>query len=297
MHEKTLLKKLIPLLKQGKDIVCGPGDDCAIIDVGNNKLFLMAADQVISDVHYDKSKTPVADIAKKLINRNISDIAAMGGTPAHAILTIANSAKNEEWYIDFFTSIAKIAEKYKISVCGGDLATLSSTQGVCTLTITGWVDKNNECLRSNAKAEQYLYATGVFGNSYNSNHHINFIPRLDESKFLAGKYTNTMIDVSDGLLIDAQRIAIASNLGIELDIEKIPLRKNANIADALTDGEDYELLFAVAAEKTQRLESLWNFKNTQLSKIGIFTKNNIGKIYDKNQNILTEKYSGYDHYQ
>ncbi len=297
MKEATLLNKVLPLLKQNNDIICGPGDDCAVIDVGNDKLFLMAADQVIADVHYEKSNTSPADIAKKLINRNISDIAAMGGTPAHAILTIADSAKNEQWYIDFFTSIADIAKKNNISICGGDLATLASNQGVCTLTITGWVDKNNLCLRSNAKENHLLYATGLYGNSYKSKHHINFEPRLAESQFLAGQYTNTMIDVSDGLLIDAQRIAIASNLGIKLNLDKIPLRNSAKIANGLTDGEDYELLFSVPENLSLELESSWSFKNTLLTRIGVFTNKHIGTIYDINEDILTDKYSGYDHFK
>jgi len=294
MNENKLLNKVTPLLKQSSEIIVGPGDDCAVIDFDKDKYFLIAADQLIANIHYDKDNTSVAKIANKLLKRNLSDIAAMGGTPAFATLTIAAKNANEKWYQDFFEAIAESAEKYSVSICGGDISSAPTEDEVCTLTITGWVKKDNLSLRSNANNKDILFVTGELGNSYHSEHHLDFEPRLKEGEFLSSKYTRTMIDISDGLIQDVERIANKSEVSIILDLEKLPLRKGAKIKNALSDGEDYELLFTVPANLADELEKEWKFK-TKLTRIGYCDNRNPEKVYDCNQNNLLEKYSGFDH--
>ena len=105
--------------RQGSGVAVGPGDDCAALDFGGSRYFLAATDQLVSDVHYIQGKTSVADIAKKLFNRNVSDIAAMGGTPAFALLTVASRSADKKWYSGFIKSIwAATIETYRILYTG-----------------------------------------------------------------------------------------------------------------------------------------------------------------------------------
>ena len=314
MDENSILNSIFPLLKQGSDIVVGPGDDCAVIDIGNeNKYFLIAADQIISNVHYDPLITTPKEAGAKLLKRNLSDIAAMGGYPSNAVVTLASENYDIPWIHSFYEGLTFEANKWNVSICGGDLSSIkkvnlfpnmkidkSAKQSVLvtTLTITGYVDKNKLCLRSNAKSDDILFATGLYGNSYNSKHHLTFTPRIEEADFIASTYSKTIMDVTDGILIDLQRITKASNVTAKLYTKKIPFRKGTDkLKNALTDGEDYELLFAVPQEKAEKLMHSWPFK-TKLTKIGkIIDKiQNIDIIDNSNKDLISiHKKNGWDH--
>ena len=97
MKEKDIHSLIFRTFRQGENVVVGPGDDCAALDFGGARLFLMAADQLVSGVHYDAGKTSASAAAAKLLNRNLSDIAAMGGEPAYALLTIASGSADRRW--------------------------------------------------------------------------------------------------------------------------------------------------------------------------------------------------------
>ncbi|HCE43861.1 MAG TPA: thiamine-phosphate kinase [Lentisphaeria bacterium] len=297
MKEKDIHSLIFRTFRQDRSVVVGPGDDCAALDIGGGRLFLMAVDQVVSDVHYLREKTSASETAVKLLNRNLSDIAAMGGEPAFALLTIASKSADSRWITGFLGAIQKEAAKWKISICGGDISSTPKDVTVCTLTITGWVDKKRICLRKEARAGDLLYATGCFGNSFKSGHHLKFMPRIEAGKFLAGKYTRCMIDVSDGLLADSKRICEASKVSLVMDESSIPLRKGADIMSALSEGEDYELIFAVSPSNAARLEKEWPFKNIRLSRIGRFVPGGKGNIFGADRKLLTSKYkAGYEHF-
>ena len=304
MKEKQLLDWIPDRFQQGQDVVVGPGDDCAVLDFGLKKYYLMAVDQLTADTHYFGDSATPAQIATKLLHRNISDIAAMGGMPAHALLAMSIvPGKHKSWFEEFFHIMVKEAKKWHISVCGGDISGTESGKDSSSLTITGWVEKKALCLRSGAKSTDVLYATGRFGKAFNSNHHLEFTPRLKEARFLAGYFTNTMIDVSDGLLLDAARLTENSKFGLILDTKKIKVRAKASLEEALTDGEDYELLFAVPAKKAEELEKKWPFKRTPLTAIGKFSRKvRSGTILDMNAEVLYEyglcqfRKPGFDHF-
>ena len=123
MNEESFVRKLTALFPQSPDVTVGPGDDCAVLDLGTPDLLLAAVDQVISDVHYTRETAPEA-VAGKLIKRNISDIASMGGLPTHALLSLAVNPMDEEWLLAFHHGIAEQAAAHGISVIGGDMAKL-----------------------------------------------------------------------------------------------------------------------------------------------------------------------------
>lgn len=295
MNEEAFTKKLAAMFPQGPDVMVGPGDDCAVLDLGMRDLVLAAVDQVISKVHYLEG-CPPSYVAGKLLKRNISDIAAMGGLPTHALLSLAVNPMDEEWLTLFHEAMAKFSKVYGISVVGGDMARLFAPGEVLSLTILGKVEREKLCLRSGAKKNDLLYATGSFGNSFYSGHHLEFTPRLEEARFLAGDFTRAMQDVSDGLLKDSARMAEASGLALVLEPEKIPLRRGATVEAALTNGEDYELLFAVPPSLAFRLERAWSFP-TVLTRIGRFVEGTPGQVTGIGELNLSQKPTGYDHFQ
>ena len=288
MDEETFTGRLAGLFSAAPSVHTSIGDDCAVLDIcGNGEYLLAAADQVISSIHFLPETTPQR-IAAKLLKRNVSDICAMGGIPLYALVTIAGKPLEEKFLMEFHRGLEECAKEYKVSIIGGDTAGNFAEGIVATLTIFGKVEKNKLCLRKNAAEGDYLYATGTFGNSFYSEHHLSFHPRVEECRFLAGKYTNAMMDVSDGLLKDARRFACASSLSVEIEEKNIPLRQGADIKMALSDGEDYELIFAVSPQKASLLEKEWPFPDVPLSRIGKFTA--------KKEKEEQKQKSGFDHF-
>ena len=158
MNEEKFVRDLRALFPQSPDVKVGPGDDCAVLDLGGPQLLLAAVDQVISGVHYLPG-TPADAVAGKLLKRNVSDIAAMGGVPTHALLSLAVDPMDEEWLLAFHRGIAAHAGPYGISVVGGDMAKLFTAGQALSLTILGKVEAERLCLRSNARAGDWLFAT------------------------------------------------------------------------------------------------------------------------------------------
>ena len=300
MDEAQFYKMIFPLLPQERDVVVGPGDDCAAVDLGlDGNLLLLAADQLNSDIHYDLKRTEPEQAGAKLLKRNLSDIASMGGRPLHAIITIATGNFNPDWLRRFYEGLGQEATAWSVSICGGDLATLKNTgSGIAaSLFITGLVHKDRMCLRNAMRPGDLLYATGEFGRSFETGHHLSFTPRLKEAVFLAGPFTRAMMDVSDGLLLDASRMASASHVGIRLCLENIPRRDGCSLEHALSDGEDYELLFSVPKDKSPRLENEWPFTGTLLTRIGEVVGEHAGIVTDLDDIDLSSRFllTGFDH--
>ena len=333
ISEKDFLTSIFPMLKQGEDIVVGPGDDCAAVDTGDSEnYFLLAVDQLISTVHFDPDDTTPEEAGAKLINRNISDIASMGGEPLHALVTLAVGHQKPEWINLFYKGLCREADKWNVSICGGDVALLNKTDNfISTLSITGKVKKDNICLRKNACVGDLLYGTGTYGNSYVTRHHLNFTPRVKEAAFLASgfirkpthfselhsesnrqnllpkalnknrlAYTTAMMDVSDGLLLDVQRMAEASNVTIKLFLNAIPPRSlNLPVKNILSDGEDYELIFTVKPSLEEKLVNEWTFNEVKLTRIGEILPLQNCSVVDENDRDLFEQFSdiGWDHFK
>lgn len=290
MNEEALAAKLKTLFPQNADVVEGPGDDCAAIRLaGSDMLMLAAVDQVIEGIHCVPGED-IRRVAAKLVNRNVSDIAAMGGTPAYAMLTIAAKPLEEEALLHFYEAVRDTCSRYGMCVIGGDIAALPAPGAVFTLSIMGHVKENHMKLRRTAQAGDVLCGTGSFGRSFPTGHHLNFAPRLEEGVFLGQQEcVHAMMDVSDGLLKDALRMASDSGLSLKLNPESVPRRDGATPEEALTDGEDYELIFAVAPEKADALMA--EFPYTRLSRFGVFLEGVPGKLLDPPD--LNRK--GFDH--
>lgn len=288
--ELELLNSIIPELKQNSSVLTGPGDDCAVVDCAGVKL-LLAADSVTENIHFTADTAPELAGAK-LVKRNLSDIAAMGGTPLWMLLTLADCGHDIQWLRKFVSGAEAAAEEFGVPITGGDTSSLHAPGFTASVTIIGKAD--TPVLRSGAKPGDTLYVTGEIGNSFLSQHHLNFTPHLAEGRFLA-KYANAMMDISDGLLLDAARMAAASNVDIFIDPQAVPLRSGAALLQALSDGEDYGLLFC--CKQDIDMEEEFNKHNfpAKLTRIGCVRAGN-GKVREfSTGRPFNLEHHGYEH--
>ncbi|MBX3378466.1 MAG: thiamine-phosphate kinase [Phycisphaeraceae bacterium] len=267
MRESELLAKIAErsasLTRAFPHVAVGPGDDCAVVRIGNTDC-LLTVDQVIEGSHFRKA-TPLDLIARKAIARSISDIAAMAGTPVCALATGALPKGFEQSKADeLFDCMKRWAEHWACPLVGGDIASLPQTSDPMTLTVTvigSTHPARGPVLRSGAQAGDGIYVTGKLGGSFDAasglGKHLTFEPRLAEARWLAdtlGARLHSMMDISDGLGRDASRMADASKVRFEIQPELIP-RNTPDWRRAASDGEDHELLFAASGEVAHAIAS------------------------------------------
>ncbi|MCI7644353.1 MAG: thiamine-phosphate kinase [Lentisphaeria bacterium] len=299
MNELALIDYLMPRLPIRREVVIPPGDDCAGVLLPDGKTIqLLAVDQLISDVHYFRETTPPELAGAKLLKRNLSDIAAMGGVAKYALMTMAGAMAGDQYYQQYFDGLTSCARQYDVAVIGGDLALMppDCPAECATLTIIGEVEADLAAKRNAGKSGEILAISGELGNSLASNHHLNFTPQLAEGRFLVtNHYTRCMMDISDGLLLDAARLGRASGVQIELDLSTLPQRIGTTLQGALSDGEDYGLLFTVVPELWQKLTREWPF-STPLTAIGQMRDGVAGSVLDTlNNDLLNRGKKGYEH--
>jgi len=297
--EDSFFAKLFQALPEmPASVVVPPGDDCAGIRFGDGRLLLVAVDQLVGDRHYrtdGENATSPRLAGRKLLARNLSDIAAMGGHPTFCLLAGAfPKSRAQSWLEEYYGGIIDTARAYAVSMIGGDFAATAKGDEVGSLTILGEVEESLVLLRSGAHPGDLLYATGCFGSSFPTGHHLKFTPRCQEGRWLAThRLACAAMDVSDGLLVDLARICRASGVGCQLDLTRIPRRTpQTTLQQALTDGEDYELLFAVPAAAGQELRQKWPFQ-TPLTRLGVFDSS--GALSDQEGQPLS--IAGWDHFQ
>ncbi len=229
------LQKQIPLA----------GDDCAVLPGGG----LLTCDPVIENIHF-LPDTPARQVGWKAMARNLSDIAAMGGQPQYAVVSLGlRPGTPVRWVRDLYAGLHAAARRFGCEIAGGDTAHVRHEQFV-VVTLLGHADR--PVLRSGAKPGDVVFVTGELGGSFRSGKHLRFTPRIREARWLVEHVrVHAMIDVSDGLASDLRRLVEASHVGFNIASAKIP----GKLPGALTDGEDFELLFTVApreADKVQR---------------------------------------------
>ncbi len=235
----------------------GIGDDCAVYTVEAGRPQLITTDPVIYGLHFDDSVLP-EQAGAKLLKRNISDIAAMGGRPLRAVLSLTLPRETGVvWVRRFFEGIRECAVRYDIKVIGGDIARSEGFLGAC-LALTGDAPAGRALTRTGAGIGDHLLVTGGLGGSLSGGHY-KFEPRVREGLWLAGREeVRSMVDLSDGLAKDLPSL-LPPGSEADLDWESLPVREEAKRQSetdgrhpwlhAVCDGEDYELLFALDAGK------------------------------------------------
>ncbi len=251
----------------------GIGDDCAVLG-GPAGPRLLTVDPVVYGRHFDAS-TPPAAVGAKLLKRNLSDIAAMGGRPLAAVVALALDPRvRRDWVAGFYRGLAACARRHGVRIVGGDVAEAPGTL-VASLTLIGTLGTGRAVPRHGARMGDAIYVTGRLGGSLRSAHHLTFAPRLREGAWLARQTgVRAMMDVSDGI---AKDIAALTPRGgsAALDPGAIPRRRGCTLREALCDGEDYELLFALdRAILPAAFESKWRraFPRVPLARIGRFVR-------------------------
>lgn len=223
----------------------GIGDDCAVIPA-SKQVQLVTVDPVIFSRHFDAQVSP-KQAGAKLLKRNLSDIAAMGGKPRVAVVALTLDARTKTaWVEGFYRGLASTARQYGVAIVGGDVAQADGTLAA-SLTLIGEATTQRILTRDGARLGDWIYVTGRLGRTLQTGHHYSFHPRLDEGAWLVAQpAVRAMMDVSDGLAKDLHALT-PRGMVPALDPQAVPCRSGASLSEALSDGEDYELLFALAA--------------------------------------------------
>ena len=268
--EDKLLDQLLPRLRLGKIVVAGAGDDCAVTTMFPGRNFLvLKTDCIVEGVHFLSGANPV-DVGWKAMMRPLSDFAATSALPQFALITLIASKEMEvEWVKALYRGLRRSAKRFKISIVGGEM---SSTPGpiAISVSIVGFVEKGRWLSRRGGKVGDDLFVTGRLGGAVKQKH-LQFIPRIVESRWLTKNFViHAMMDLSDGLGVDLPRLARASNVGFKIEMESLPLSRGAKIDSAISEGEDYELLFAISPRQSKRLQRAWKrkFPKVALTRIG-----------------------------
>jgi thiamine-monophosphate kinase len=202
--------------------------------------------------------------------RPLSDFAAVSALPQFALVTlIVPATRSTSWVKKLYRGLESAAARFDVSIVGGET---SSTRGpvVISVSVAGFVEKKRWVSRRGGKAGDDLFVTGKLGGSIRGKH-LRFLPRIDESRWLTKNFSiHAMLDLSDGLGADLPRLARASKVGFKIDMENLPLNPGATTDNAISDGEDYELLFAISPRQRDRLEKAWRrkFPKLPLTRIG-----------------------------
>lgn len=272
--EDAVVEALTHGLPLGKNVIVGAGDDCAVLGKKSDAMWLLAkTDAVIEGVHFLPDDEPER-IGWKALCRAISDIAAMGGTPAHALITLGVPGSTEiEWAQALYAGLRKAAKRFGVGIVGGETCRSPAVKFI-NISLTGQVERSHCILRSGGKAGDILYVTGRLGGSLRGKH-LDFTPRLEEARWLAQNHKPAaMMDLSDGLGADLPRLAAASKCGHEIWPLSLPCTFGSSPLNAMNDGEDFELLFAMRPKAAEALERDWKreFPRLELTRIGLLTK-------------------------
>ncbi|MDE3084318.1 MAG: thiamine-phosphate kinase [Verrucomicrobiota bacterium] len=286
LGERVLLEKIRRWLgPAAPSAPFGMGDDCAVLPV-SKKRRLITTDPVIYGCHFDDTVPPVG-VGAKLLKRNLSDLAAMGARPTAAVLALTLDPRvSIRWLEQFYRGLAAAARRWRVRIVGGDISQAKNFAGAY-LTLLGEVNGPRTLTRAGARIGDSIYVTGELGGS-RLGRHWRFLPRLAEGAWLARQTgVHAMMDVSDGLAKDLYALT-PPGAAPALDMTILPISaaarrlsvrtKKSALHHALSDGEDYELVFALGAKTDQnKFERAWHraFPRTHLTRIGFFasTKN------------------------
>jgi thiamine-monophosphate kinase len=246
------------------------GDDCAIIGGPRDTDWaLLKTDAVVEGIHFEEDED-AALVGRKALCRAASDIAAMGGLPRHALVTLAVSRDTDVARLKkLYAGLKRTARELGIEIVGGETVR-SPGPLFLSIALTGGVERARCVTRGGGRTGDLLYVTGTLGGSIRGKH-LRFTPRIAEARWLTENFRiRAMMDLSDGLGADLPRLALASAANFELEREKIPATRGCTVEQAISDGEDYELLFAIAPRDAAKLEVAWKkkFPKLRLTRIG-----------------------------
>jgi thiamine-monophosphate kinase len=291
--EFGLIEHIAAKIKTDKSVICGIGDDAAVLSYTRDKYLLLTTDMLIEGVHFRKREASFSQIGRKALAVNISDIAAMGGVARYAVVSAGFPKQLSLRAVDdIMRGINMLAQEFDINIVGGD--TVRSDRIVLSISLVGEVEKRNLTLRSGAKVGDLIFVTGTLGGSKRLRQ-FNFIPRVKEAQGIIKRFKPTaMIDLSDGLAADLQRIAEQSRVGAVIFAQSIPVSRGASLKGALYEGEDFELLFTMSLDSARKFYKQDKFPITCIGKI--VRKNRGLSVIDKKTKMYPLKRKGFRHF-
>src|SRR5216117_1995450 len=212
MNEFELIQRLTRALPTNESVVVGPGDDCAVLEVGApDRLLLFKTDAVVAGIHF-RNGTPPERIGHKALARCLSDIAAMAGTPTAALVTVGLPRDFDAAFVEaIYTGMNALARRHNVAIVGGETTT-NPERVLLSVAMIGFAPRGKVLLRSGAKAGDAIFVTGELGSSL-AGKHLDFEPRLIEARWLAEHFpVHALMDISDGLECDLRHILKASKL-------------------------------------------------------------------------------------
>jgi thiamine-monophosphate kinase len=317
LGEKQLIRQIRRSAPGGKAVVTGIGDDCAVLRVPAGHELLVTTDFTIENVHFRRAWHPPELVGHRCLTRGLSDIAAMGGEPRAAFLSLAVARDvPQKWVRRFLQGLLDLAKEFHLPLAGGDMA--QSPSGIqADIIVVGSVPKGKAVLRSGAHPGEHIYVTGELGGAAAA------LSRLLESKPVGAEYSryfhptarvavgqwlrrrgvlSAMIDLSDGLSTDLDHICQESHVGAKIDADAIPRaqvgrgkkelgKKPVALDLALHGGDDYELLFTSAAALPAKVAGV------RIARIGQITRSKGMRLIGPGGKARPLKAEGWEHFR
>jgi len=284
LPEKSLITRIRKQVPKRREVVAGIGDDCAVLAVPQGHEVLVTTDFSLEGTHFRREWYTAEMVGHNCLLRGLSDIAAMGGEPAAAFLSLALPVElSQQWVDDFMRGLLRLAKRYKVTLAGGDTA--QSGAGVLAdIAVLGYAPRGTAIRRSGARPGDRIYVTGELGGPAAALDLLRTGKRLQadrrarhwrrEPRIQAGRVVrreglaSAMIDISDGFSTDLGHICEESNVGAEIEAAAIPRARlgghRVNLEFALHGGDEYELIFT--ARKGKKIPK--QIAGVRLSKIG-----------------------------
>jgi len=315
------------LITNPERVIKGIGDDTAVLNSDPRKVILFTTDMLVEGVHFRLDFSTPKQVGLKALAVNISDIAAMGGIPTNAVISIGVSGERDIQIIEgIYEGLREMCAKYQVNIVGGD--TVSSKDLIINVALMGEAEKEQVIYRSGAKAGDHIYVTETLGDSAAGlfllmelglenipeiyrpliKRHLAPVPRLIESRLLVNSgCISAMNDISDGLASELHEIGEQSKVGFRISENKLPLSNCVKYLDsreinplefALFGGEDFELVFTVKAKEQDRFQSYIAEKQLKVHLIGEITTSDEGYILiDKDGQAKDLEPKGYNHFR
>ena len=310
--EFELIAHLTRGLPTRPDVALGVGDDCAILDLNSETLLLATSDSQVEGIHFTRQFSSPEHIGRKALAVNLSDIAAMGGEPRYALVSLILPADLSRAYIDsLYTGIRHEATHYATTIVGGNIASSGKAASlIIDITLLGTIERGRAIMRSGAHSGDTLMVTGSLGDSaaglytllhpsarypHNAQEMLRTVHRTPQPRIRIGRILSqlgpaiitAMLDVSDGLSGDLAHLCARSNVGARVELAHLPLSPSIRavaasigydpISWALHGGEDYELLFTVSSGHEQQVsEAVHAATGVSVTRIGTMRPSDAG---------------------
>ncbi|MDP3723447.1 MAG: thiamine-phosphate kinase [Candidatus Omnitrophota bacterium] len=319
--EHGLIERIRRRVRRTSSVVVGIGDDAAVVRPPRGRQLLVASDMLVEDVHFQRRRLAARWIGWKALACNLSDIAAMGGTPLWAVVSLGLPPRTSvSWVEALYRGLEQCARRFGVAIVGGD--TVRSSRLIVDVAIVGAARPERVVRRSGAQVGDLLLVTGRLGGSLRDGRHARVVPRVAEAQALLRRVRiHAMMDLSDGLASDLWQLSRASRVVLRVEEARIPVapaargcrqrgcrcrrwagrmpgrvgRDRPAVYHALMDGEDFELLFAVDARAASRVPP--RIGACPVTRIGRVVGHGVKVEFEtRDGSIVTLRHEGFRHF-